>query len=135
MPEVLKIGLVAHDAMKKTLSEWMKFNKPTMIEHHFFSTGTTAKVLLNAHPDLKITALKSGPFGGDQQLGALICEDKLDALIFFQDPMTAQPHDVDVKALVRMSTLYNVPLACNPATANLIVSSPLFAKLSNQSSV
>lgn len=128
----LNIGLVAHDAMKTTLSNWVGHNKKYLKGHHFFATGTTCNVLLEAHKDLKIKSLKSGPYGGDQQLGALICEQKLDALIFFQDPMTAQPHDVDVKALVRMSTLYDVALACNPATADLLVSNPLFSGLPNR---
>lgn len=122
----LNIGLVAHDAMKTTLSNWVTKHQDKLIRHRFYATGTTAKVISKAHQDLDISALKSGPLGGDQQLGALICEDKLDVLFFFQDPMTAQPHDVDVKALVRMSTLYNIVLACNPATADLIISSPNF---------
>ncbi|MEP3247470.1 MAG: methylglyoxal synthase [Sneathiella sp.] len=126
----LMIGLVAHDAMKRTLSSWVTKNKEYLRGHLFYATGTTSKTLLESHDDLEIQALKSGPLGGDQQLGALICEGKLDALIFFQDPMTAQPHDVDVKALVRMSTLYDVALACNPATADLIVSNPAFSDLS-----
>ena len=127
-PSRLNIGLVAHDAMKTTLSSWVSKHQEKLKNHRFYATGTTAKVISKAHPDLNITALKSGPLGGDQQLGALICDDKLDVLFFFQDPMTAQPHDVDVKALVRMSTLYNIALACNQATADLIVSSPDFQK-------
>lgn len=126
------IGLVAHDAMKKTLSNWVAKNISSLGEHRFYATGTTAKVLKNDFPNLDISALKSGPLGGDQQLGALICEGQLDGLVFFQDPMTAQPHDVDVKALVRMSTLYNVPLACNPATADLLVTSPGFHRLAER---
>ncbi|MDV7341763.1 methylglyoxal synthase [Terasakiella sp. A23] len=125
----LNVGLVAHDATKAMLAEWVAQNRDGLHTHRLYATGTTARVLAKANPELDITALKSGPFGGDQQLGALICEGRLDALIFFQDPMTAQPHDVDVKALVRMSTLYDVPLACNTATADLIITSPGFARL------
>jgi len=120
------IGLVAHDAMKGILKEWVANHADLLCDKKLYATGTTAGVLSQADPRLQFTALKSGPLGGDQQLGALICEGKLNALVFFQDPMTAQPHDVDVKALVRMSTLYNVALACNPATADLLVSSPNF---------
>ncbi|WP_135076490.1 methylglyoxal synthase [Terasakiella sp. SH-1] len=130
MSKPLAIGLVAHDAMKANLVGWVTENKERLAGHRFYGTGTTSKTLLEAHPELDLTPLKSGPLGGDQQLGALICEGKLDALIFFQDPMTAQPHDVDVKALVRLSTLYDVPIACNPATANLIVTSPAFSQIS-----
>ncbi len=126
------IGLVAHDAMKEILSNWVAQNKSSLVNYRFYATGTTAKVLQSHFPELDLSALKSGPLGGDQQLGALICEGQLDGLIFFQDPMTAQPHDVDVKALVRMSTLYNVPLACNPATADLLVSSPGFHRLAER---
>ncbi len=125
MPNKLSIGMVAHDAMKEALKSWMSVHQEMLSRHRIYATGTTAKVLRNVGEDVDIIGLKSGPLGGDQQLGAMICEGKLDLLIFFQDPMTAQPHDVDVKALVRMSTLYNVPIACNPASADLIISSPL----------
>ena len=130
--KILSVGLVAHDAMKGTLVSWVSENLAALNDLQFFATGTTTRALKKAHPDLEITALKSGPLGGDQQLGAMICEGRLDVLIFFQDPMTAQPHDVDVKALVRLSTLYDVPLACNPATANLLISSPFFHALSDR---
>ncbi|MDV7341086.1 methylglyoxal synthase [Terasakiella sp. A23] len=128
----LVVGLVAHDAMKEVLSNWVMQNKSALLNLRFYATGTTAKILSSNHPELDISGLKSGPLGGDQQLGALICEGQLDALVFFQDPMTAQPHDVDVKALVRMSTLYDVPLACNPSTANLMITSPLFLRLTEE---
>ena len=121
MAHILNIGLVAHDAQKEKLSAWVTDHKNSLLPHLFYATGTTWKVLTGAHEDLKITKLKSGPLGGDQQLGAMICEGKLDVLIFFQDPLTAQPHDVDVKALIRLSTLYDIPIACNPATASLII--------------
>ena len=122
----LTIGLVAHDRMKPALSEWVGRNLAVLTPHRFVATGTTGKMLTEDHSVLSISALKSGPFGGDAQLGAMIAEGRLDALIFFQDVMTAQPHDVDVKALIRLSTLYELPIACNRATADLIVSSPLF---------
>lgn len=126
MNKFMNIGLVAHDAMKPQMRDWAGQVLDVLKPHRIFATGTTAKTLTKAHKELDVTALKSGPLGGDQQLGAMICEGKLNALIFFQDPMTAQPHDVDVKALIRLSTLYNVPIACNLASANLMVSSPLF---------
>jgi len=122
----LNIGMVAHDRMKAPLLEWVRENAAALSPHRFVTTGTTGKMLNENLPHLDISRLKSGPFGGDQQMGALIAEGQLDALIFFQDVMTAQPHDVDVKALVRMSVLYEVPVACNRATADMIVSSPMF---------
>jgi len=122
----LTIGLVAHDRMKAPLLEWVRKNVEALDPHSFIATGTTGKMLTENLPHLDISPLKSGPFGGDQQMGALIAEGQLDALIFFQDVMTAQPHDVDVKALVRLSVLYEVPVACNRATADMIVSSPMF---------
>ena len=128
----LNIGLVAHDAMKATLLDWVTRNKSFLEKHNFYATGTTWKVLTQVHTDMNIKQLKSGPMGGDQQLGALICDGKLNVLIFFQDPMTTQPHDVDVKALVRMSTLYDIPLACNPATADLIIANSSFSNLARQ---
>lgn len=128
----LYIGLVAHDAMKAALLDWVTRNKFFLEKHSFCATGTTWKVLTDVHNDMNIERLKSGPMGGDQQLGARICEGKLNVLIFFQDPLTAQPHDVDVKALVRMSTLYDIPLACNPATADLIITNSTFSILARR---
>lgn len=122
----LTIGLVAHDRMKAPLKAWATKNVDVLAPHRFVATGTTGKMLNEHLPQLDISALKSGPFGGDQQMGALIAEGKLDTLIFFQDVMTAQPHDVDVKALIRLSVLYEVPVACNRATADMIVTSPMF---------
>ncbi len=129
--DALTIGLVAHDRMKPALQDWIARNLKVLTGHRFVATGTTGKILKEDLPDLEITSLKSGPFGGDQQMGALIAEGRLDALIFFQDVMTAQPHDVDVKALVRLSVLYEVPVACNRATADLMVSSPMFSTKSS----
>lgn len=122
----LTIGLVAHDRMKPDLQEWTAHNVEILAPHRFFATGTTGTLLKGKLPQLDISPLKSGPFGGDQQIGALIAEGQLDMLIFFQDVMTAQPHDVDVKALIRLSVLYEVPVACNRATADMLISSPMF---------
>ena len=121
----LNIGLVAHDARKSDLVEWSEFNMGTLSQHNLFATGNTGERIIEK-TGLKITKLKSGPLGGDMELGARIANDQLDYLIFFWDPLTTQPHDVDVKALLRIAVLYNVPTACNRATADLIISSPLF---------
>jgi methylglyoxal synthase len=120
------IAVIAHDQKKTTLCQWMVDNQDSLRGRDIFATGTTGQLIQKHLPDFSITRLKSGPLGGDQQIGALIAEGQLDAVFFFQDPMTAQPHDVDIKALVRLATLYDVPLACNPSTANYIVSSPYF---------
>jgi methylglyoxal synthase len=120
-----RIALVAHDARKADLLEWVGYNAQKLANHKLFATGTTGS-RIKAATDLPIHSLKSGPLGGDQQLGARIADGKLDMLIFFWDPMTAQPHDVDVKALLRMAILYNVVVACNRSTADYIISSKLF---------
>ncbi|MBW2469019.1 MAG: methylglyoxal synthase [Deltaproteobacteria bacterium] len=120
-----KIALVAHDERKQDMLEWVKFNKRKLSGHELFATGTTGKILIT-ECELGITRLKSGPLGGDQQLGAMIANCGLDILIFFWDPLTSHPHDVDVKALLRMSVLYNVAVACNRSTADYLISSPLF---------
>ncbi|MGD9007371.1 MAG: methylglyoxal synthase [Desulfobacteraceae bacterium] len=133
MAESKRIALVAHDNRKKDLIEWVEYNCDALIRHKLVSTGTTGKYVqkaLEAKMDaavlpLKITRLKSGPLGGDQQLGAMIAEGLIDVLIFLWDPMQPQPHDVDVKALLRISVLYNVPTACNRSTADFMISSPL----------
>lgn len=121
----MKIGLVAHDAKKGELLEWCAFNRGTLSQHDLCATGTTG-TLIEAELFLKVTKLLSGPKGGDQQIGALIATQKLDVLIFFWDPETPAPHDPDVKALLRLSTLWNVPTACNVGTADMLISSPLF---------
>jgi methylglyoxal synthase len=129
------IALVAHDNRKKDMIEWVSWNWKELSDHDLVCTGTTGKLVQEAlHPKAEehnvtapeMTRLKSGPLGGDQQLGAMISEGKIDLLIFFWDPMQPQPHDVDVKALLRISTLYNIPLAANRATADFIISSKLF---------
>jgi methylglyoxal synthase len=119
------IALVAHDNKKDDLVEWADFNKGTLAHHNLLATGGTGKRIMEK-TNLKITLLKDGSQGGDMQLGALIANEKLDYLIFFWDPLQSLPHDVDVKALLRIAVLYNVPTACNRATADLIISSPLF---------
>jgi methylglyoxal synthase len=119
------IGLVAHDNKKDDLVEWVAFNKGTLSLRNLYATGSTGQKIIDK-TGLKVTLLRSGPYGGDMELGALIANGKLDYLIFFWDPLQAHPHDVDVKALLRVAVLYNVPTACNRATADLIISSPLF---------
>ena len=119
-----RIALVAHDNKKSELIDWAVFNKTTLARHRLFATGTTGILLENAL-DQSITKLLSGPLGGDQQIGAMIAENKLDILIFFWDPMEAQPHDPDIKALLRVAVTWNILIACDRATADFILTSPL----------
>jgi len=119
------IALVAHDNKKADLMEWADFNKGTLDLHDLYATGGTGIKIIDK-TGLEITLLKDGSHGGDMEIGALIANEKLDYLIFFWDPMESLPHDPDVKALLRIAVLYNVPTACNRATADLIISSPLF---------
>lgn len=119
-----RIALVAHDGKKKDLLEWAAYNRGTLSRHHLFGTGTTGKLLEKAL-DLPFTEFRSGPLGGDQQIGARIAEGEIDFLIFFWDPLEQQPHDPDIKALLRLAVLYNIPTASNRATADFIISSPL----------
>jgi methylglyoxal synthase len=119
------IALVAHDNKKEDLGEWADFNKGTLALHNLYATGDTGKRVM-AKTGLAINLLKSGSYGGDMEIGSFIANEKLDYLIFFWDPLESLPHDVDVKALLRIAVLYNVPTACNRATADLIISSPLF---------
>lgn len=133
MEEIKNIALVAHDNRKKDLIEWVEWNYTSLMKHKLVCTGTTGKMveevlkrkLGKEFLEFDIMKLRSGPLGGDQQLGALITENKIDLIIFLWDPMTPQPHDVDVKALLRIAVLYNVPIACNRASADFIISSPL----------
>ena len=116
------IGLVAHDQKKPELADWATHHTQTLAKYELYATGTTGGVIRNA-TGLEINLLKSGPWGGDAQLGAMIAEDRLDVLIFFIDPLSALPHDVDVKALIRLATLYNTAFACNRATATAVLRS------------
>jgi methylglyoxal synthase len=124
MPERKRIALIAHDNKKQDLLAWARFNLGTLKRHELYATGTTGG-LLNAELGLDVTRFLSGPLGGDQQVGAGIAEGRIDAVIFFWDPLEPHPHDVDVKALLRIAVVYNVPIACNRATADFMLSSPL----------
>ena len=136
MHKTKNVALVAHDNRKRELIEWVQWNYDVLIRHHLVCTGTTGRRIeetlrarmatMNEPAALEaITILRSGPLGGDQQLGAMIAEGRVDMLIFFWDPMEPQPHDVDVKALLRIAVLYNIPIACNRSSADFMISSPL----------
>lgn len=127
MKDKKRIALVAHDQRKEDLVTWVKYNADRLAEHELYATGTTGAII-SEKCSLNIHRLKSGPLGGDQQLGAMIANGELDILIFLWDPMTSQPHDVDIKALLRMSVLYNIPVACNRSSADFVISSSLFNK-------
>ena len=133
------IGLVAHDNRKRDLIEWVGWNAAILMQHRLVCTGTTGKLVEEALRTRlaegkdpasmpEIAKLKSGPLGGDQQLGAMIAEGRVDVIIFFWDPMEPHPHDVDVKALLRIAVVYNIPIACNRSTADFLISSPLLAQ-------
>lgn len=119
-----KIALVAHDNKKSDLIEWVKYNKTLLCHHIIYATGTTGLILEN-ELNIKIEKLQSGPLGGDQQIGARIVDNEIDFLIFFWDPLEPQPHDPDVKALLRMAVVWNIPIACNRSSADFMISSPL----------
>lgn len=125
-PESKRIALVAHDATKPALLEWVDRHRDELSRHELFATGTTGRLVSEAL-GVPVHCFESGPLGGDQQLGARISEGGIDMLVFFWDPLTAQPHDPDVRALLRLTVVWNVPMACNEATADYLLSSPLLA--------
>jgi len=120
-----RVALIAHDACKEALAEWAAFNRETLTRCILYATATTGRHVTQL-VGLPVQALLSGPHGGDAQVGAMIAEERIDALVFFWDPLTTQPHDVDVKALLRLAVLHNIPTACNRSSADFLISSPLF---------
>jgi methylglyoxal synthase len=121
-----RVVLIAHDNRKADMLEWARYNRETLADHELSATGTTGALIVQ-ELDLPVTRFLSGPLGGDQQVGAAIAEGRIDFVVFFWDPLEPHPHDVDVKALLRIAVVYNVPMACNRATADFILSSPLMA--------
>lgn len=121
-----RLALVAHDNKKRDLLEWATYNRGTLIQHDIYATGTTGGLIERAL-EVSVQRLQSGPLGGDQQIGAKIADGEIDFLIFFWDPLEQQPHDPDVKALLRIAMVWNLPVACNRASADFLISSPLLS--------
>jgi methylglyoxal synthase len=124
MPGRKRIALIAHDNRKDDMLDWARFNSGTLARHELFATGTTGATVADAL-GLPVHRYLSGPMGGDQQIGAAVAEGRIDFVVFFWDPLEPHPHDVDVKALLRIAVVYNVPIACNRSTADFVLSSPL----------
>ena len=127
----LTIAIVAHDEKKKALADWVDRHKELLRAHRLIATATTGALVGRSCPELRIDPVKSGPLGGDQQIGAMIAEGKIDLLIFFPDPLSAMPHDVDVKALLRLALVYNTPCAFNASSADYVVASGMLERLSS----
>ncbi|EPG75030.1 methylglyoxal synthase [Leptospira fainei serovar Hurstbridge str. BUT 6] len=134
VPETKRIVLIAHDNKKQDLVEWVLLHKEELRRHHLYGTGTTGKVV-HEKTDLPVHRFLSGPLGGDQQIGAKIVDGEIDVMIFFWDPLTAQPHDPDVKALLRIAVLYNIPVANNRISADYLISSNLLSSSYRRTSI